>query len=73
MGTPIPHEELRQSLEWALHFAHPDELALHLQGIAHALQLDTAVLMAGKGLSGIAEHVAELLQLDLHRSLNGGW
>ena len=73
MGTPIPHEELRQSLEWALNFAHPDDLARHLLGIAQALQLDTAVLVAGKGVMGIAEHVASVLQLELHRSLNGGW
>jgi hypothetical protein len=73
MGTPIPHEELRQSLEWALNFAHPDDLARHLLGIAQALQLDTAVLIAGKGVMGIAEHVASVLQLELHRSLNGGW
>lgn len=73
MGTPIPHEELRQSLEWALNFAHPDDLARHLLAIAQALQLDTAVLTAGKGLVGIAEHMAGVLQLELHRSLNGGW
>lgn len=74
MGTPmLTHEELRQGLEWALSLSHPEELAAHVVGIAQALQLDTAVLMAGKGLAGLVEHVAGVLQLELHRSLNGGW
>jgi hypothetical protein len=73
MGTPmLSHEELRQALELALSLSHPDDLARHVLGIAQALEIDTAVLAAGKGLMGIVEQVASVLQIDL-RSMNGGW
>jgi hypothetical protein len=74
MGTPImSHEELRQWLEWALNFSHPDDLARHVAGIAQALQLDTAVELAGQGLMDIVEQIAGVLQIDLHLTSNGGW
>lgn len=73
MGTPmLSHEELRQALELALSLSHPDDLARHVLGIAQLLEIDTAVAAAGKGLMGIVEQVASVLQIDVRR-LNGGW
>jgi len=73
MGTPmLSHEELRQALELALSLSHPDELAHHVLGIAQALEIDTAMAAAGKGLMGIVEQVASVLQIDV-RTFNGGW
>lgn len=73
MTNMMSHEEMRQALEWALNFSHPDDLARQVLSIAQALQLETAVVAAGQGLVDLAGHIAGLLQLDLHRSLNGGW
>ena len=74
MDTQImSHEELRQWLGWALNSSHPDDLARHVVAIAQALQLDTAVGLAGQGLKGVVEQIAEVLQIDLRFTSNGGW
>jgi hypothetical protein len=73
MDIPImSHAELRQWLSLAFDFSRPEDVARHVMGIAQALQLDTAALMTGRGLMGIAEHIAAVLQIELH-GLNGGW
>lgn len=76
MGLPIiTHDELQQLLsgDWALYLSHPEEFTRQVLDIARILQLDTAVEFAGQGLKGIADQIAGVLQLELHRSLNGGW
>jgi hypothetical protein len=69
----LSHEELRQWLEFAINVAPPAEFARHVMGIAEVLQLDTAVELAGQGLGDLVGQIAGALQIDLHRSLNGGW
>ena len=74
MGIPImTHEELRHWLEWALNFSPPEELTRHVAGIAQALQLDSTAALAGQSLMGIVEQIANVLQIDLHLTSNGGW
>ncbi len=74
MGTPImSHEEMRQLLVWALDSSHPDDLARHVVAIAQALQLDTAVGLAGQGLKVMVDRIADVLQIDLRFTSNGGW
>jgi hypothetical protein len=76
MGLPIlTPDELSRWLngDVALYLAHPEQFARQVLELARVLQLDTAVQLAGQGLQGLADQVAGLLQLELHRSLNGGW
>jgi hypothetical protein len=74
MGTPImSHDELRQWLGWALNSSHPDDLARHVVAIAQVLQLDTAVGLAGQGLKVMVERIADVLQIELRFTSNGGW
>lgn len=74
MGIPMTsHEELRQWLEWALAVAPPGDFARHVVGIAEALQLDTAIDLAGQGLTDLVRQIGRVLQIDPFRSLNGGW
>jgi hypothetical protein len=54
MDTPIPSQA---------------DLA-HLMAVAEALQLDTAVLAAGRSLTEIAEILRSVID---YRTLNGGW
>jgi hypothetical protein len=74
MGIPMmSHEELRQWLEWALNVAPPGDFARHVLGIAQALQLETAVELAGQSVGDLVGQIAGVLQINLHSSLNGGW
>jgi len=76
MALPImTPDELSRLLggDLAMYLSHPEEFTRQVLDIARALQLDVAVQLAGHGLQGLADHVAGLLQLDMHRSLNGGW
>lgn len=74
MDSPIlSQEELRQWLTWAMNFAHPEDARAHLMAIAQALELDTAVVAAGRGLTEMAEHLFNAVRLVPHRTLNGGW